>query len=41
MVTDVLFGPMVLRLVTGNAEFDAEQAEKFAKLVLYGLLPTV
>lgn len=40
MVTDVLFGPMVLRLVTGNAEFDAEQAEKFAKLVLYGLLPT-
>lgn len=41
MVTDVLFGPMVLRLVTGNAKFDTEQAEKFAKLVLYGLLPTV
>lgn len=41
VVTDVLFGPMVLRLVSGHAPFEGAQAESFARAVLYGLLPSV
>lgn len=38
VVSDVMFGPMALRLITGSAPFDAAQAEEFARVVLHGLL---
>ncbi|MFJ4848142.1 TetR/AcrR family transcriptional regulator [Streptomyces sp. NPDC088733] len=36
--TDLLFGPLVFRLMTGHAPLDAEQAEAVALAALHGLL---
>jgi AcrR family transcriptional regulator len=36
--TDVLFGPLIFRLMTGHAELDREEADKISSACLHGLL---
>jgi hypothetical protein len=38
--TDVLFGPLVFRLLTGHAELSQEQADALSSAALQGLLTT-
>jgi hypothetical protein len=40
VVIDVLFGPLILRLMTGTTPFTGEQAVALARAALHGVLST-